>query len=74
MNQCYSGSSAPFPLNVGNQIYAPKFELASRLSNEGFNGGVSSCGIVVVLELSVLITCSGDEALDLTMGDAPDVM
>ena len=48
--------------------------LASGLSNEGFNGGVSSCMIVVVLALSVLITHSRDEALDLTSSDAPGVI
>ena len=74
MNQCYSGSSVLLPLNVGNQISTPAIELALGLSNERFNGGVFSCTIVAILALSILITRSGDEALDLTSGDAPGVM
>ena len=74
MNQCYSRSSDPFPLKVGNRITSPAIELALGLYDEGFNGGVPSCALVTVLALSVLITLSGDEALELTSGDTHGVM
>ena len=74
MNQCYYGSSDPFPLKVGNRISCSTIDMALGFLDEGFNGGIPSYTLVIVLALSVLISLSGDEALDLTSSDTPSVM
>ena len=61
-------------MNVGNLISTPTIELASGMFNEKFDDGGLPCALVATLVLLVFTVLSGDEALDLTYGDAPSVV
>ena len=75
-NQCYFGSSVPFPLKVGSLTSVPSIRVALGLFTglfefTGFTGVADgiSCAPILTLILLAFSRVSGEGLLGLTLGD-----